>query len=56
MALRWRLIIVSTLLTAFATIHITSLHHKELTTDEALHYRYGYRVLHGTPRANSSNG
>src|SRR5207237_6713378 len=26
------------------------LQHKELNTDEPLHYHYGYRVLHGTPR------
>ena len=27
----------------------TSLHHKGLTTDEPLHYQYGYRVLNGSP-------
>jgi len=48
--MRWRLIVVGALLTVLLLIHITSLHHKELTTDEPLHYHYGYRVLHGTPR------
>src|SRR5205807_10388657 len=50
MTLRWRLIVVGALLTVLLLIHITSLHHKELTTDEPLHYHYSYRVLHGTPR------
>jgi len=50
MTMRWRLIVVGALLTVLLLIHITSLHHKELTTDEPLHYHYGYRVLHGTPR------
>ena len=31
-------------------LHIASLSHKGLTTDEPVHYKYGYRVLHGTPR------
>lgn len=47
--MRWRFIVVGALLTVLLLIHITSLHHKELTTDEPLHYQYGYRVLHGTP-------
>ena len=34
----------------FLLLHITSLRHKGLTTDEPLHYQYGYRVLHGTLR------
>lgn len=50
MAMRWRLIVVGALLAVLLLIHITSLRHKELTTDEPLHYQYGYRVLHGTPR------
>ena len=33
---------------------MTSLHHKGLTTDEPLHYQYGYRVLEGTPRRTSA--
>ena len=31
-------------------LHITSLRHKGLTTDELLHYQYGDRVLHKSPR------
>ena len=31
-------------------LHITSLRHKGLTTDEPLHYQYGDRVLHKSPR------
>jgi dolichyl-phosphate-mannose-protein mannosyltransferase len=50
MAIRWRLIVGGALLAALLLIHTTSLRHKELTTDEPLHYAYGYRVLHGTPR------
>ncbi len=50
MAMRWRLIVVGALLAVLLLIHITSLRHKELTTDEPLHYHYGYRVLHGMPR------
>src|SRR5205085_4013888 len=37
-------------------ILMTSLHHKGLTTDEPLHYEYGYRVLNGAPeRTNALN-
>jgi Dolichyl-phosphate-mannose-protein mannosyltransferase len=54
MAMRWPLIIVGTLLSVLLLIHITSLRHKELTTDEPLHYQYGDRVLHGTPRRTSA--
>jgi Dolichyl-phosphate-mannose-protein mannosyltransferase len=50
MAIRWRLIVGGALLAALLLIHTTSLRHKEVTTDEPLHYAYGYRVLHGTPR------
>jgi hypothetical protein len=53
MAIRWRLIVGGALLAAFLLIHATSLHHKELTTDEPLHYAYGYRVLHENPRRGS---
>jgi hypothetical protein len=42
------------LLTVLLLIQITSLHHKGLTTDEPLHYQYGYRVLEGTPRRTSA--
>ena len=31
-------------------LHITSLHHKGLTTDEPVHYQYGNRVLQSSPR------
>ena len=40
----------ATLLLVLLLIQITSLRHKGLTTDELLHYHYGYRVLHGAPR------
>ena len=53
MAIRWRLIVGGALLAALLLIHATSLRHKELTTDESLHYAYGYRVLHGNPRRGS---
>ena len=49
MAIRWRLIVGGALLAALLLIQSTSLRHKELTTDEPLHYAYGYRVLHGNP-------
>ncbi len=38
------------LLIVLLLIETSSLRHKELTTDEPGHYRYGYRVLNGTPR------
>jgi len=44
------LIICATLLTGFMLMDVASLRHKGLTTDEPLHYQYGYRVLQGTPR------
>jgi hypothetical protein len=53
MAIRWRLIVGGALLAALLLIHATSLRQKELTTDEPLHYAYGYRVLHGNPRRGS---
>ena len=43
-----------TLLTVLLLIQMTSLCHKGLTTDEPLHYQYGYRVLQGTPRRTSA--
>jgi hypothetical protein len=45
---RW-LTVCGALLAVLLAIEITSLHHKELTTDEPLHYQYGYRVLNGAP-------
>src|ERR1051325_5058505 len=36
------------LLTVLLGIHIAGLRHKGLTTDEPVHYEYGYRVLHST--------
>ena len=45
---RW-LIFCGTLLAVFLLLSITSLRHKGLTTDEPLHYQYGYRVLNGAP-------
>ena len=53
MAIRWGLIVAGALLAALLLINTTSLRHKDLTTDEALHYAYGYRVLHGNPRRGS---
>ena len=52
-AIRWGLIVGGGLLAALLLIHATSLRRKELTTDEPLHYAYGYRVLHGNPRRGS---
>ena len=43
------LIVCGTLLTVLLLIHTTSLRHKGLTTDEPLHYQYGYRALNGSP-------
>jgi hypothetical protein len=44
------LILCGTLLVVLVLIQTTSLRHKGLTTDEPLHYQYGYRVLNGSPR------
>lgn len=49
-ALRAWLIICGTLLAVLVLIQTSSLHHKGLTTDEPVHYQYGYRVLDGNPR------
>jgi hypothetical protein len=38
------------LISLLLLLHITSLRHKGLTTDEPLHYQYGDRVLHQSPR------
>jgi hypothetical protein len=54
MAMRGWLTVCATLLTVLLLTHITSLRHKGLTTDEPLHYQYGYRVLDGTPRRTSA--
>lgn len=43
------LLISGTLLLVLLLLETTSLRHKGLTTDESLHYHYGYRVLHGAP-------
>jgi hypothetical protein len=43
------LIACGTLLAVLVLIQTTSLRHKGLTTDEPLHYQYGYRVLDGSP-------
>jgi dolichyl-phosphate-mannose-protein mannosyltransferase len=45
---RW-LIVGGMLLAVLLLIQTTSLRHKGLTTDEPLHYQYGYRVLNGNP-------
>ena len=52
-AISWWLVGCGTLLAVLVLIQTTSLRHKELTTDESLHYAYGYRVLHGNPRRGS---
>ena len=41
-------IVCGTLLAVLLLLQTTSLRHKGLTTDEPLHYQYGYRVLNGT--------
>jgi hypothetical protein len=50
MAMRWQLVIAGALLAVLLLIHITSLRHRGVTTDEPLHYHYGYRVLNSTPQ------
>ena len=42
------------LLAVLLLTQMTSLHHKGLTTDEPLHYEYGYRVLNGAPERTSA--
>jgi hypothetical protein len=54
MAMRGWLIVCGTLLTVFVLINVTSLRHKGLTTDELLHYEYGFRVLNGAPERTSA--
>ena len=53
-ALRVWLVVCGTLLAVLLIIQTTSLHHKGLTTDEPLHYEYGYRVLNGAPERTSA--
>src|SRR5258707_10304224 len=48
------LIVCSVLLAVLPLIQVTSLRHKGLTTDEPLHYEYGYRVLNGAPERTSA--
>ena len=43
----WEIFVCGILVFLFLLLHITSLRHKGLTTDESFHYQYGYRVLHG---------
>src|SRR5436189_5429859 len=47
------LILCGALLAVLLLIQITSLHHRGLTTDEPLHYVYGYRVWNGAPERTS---
>ncbi|HEV3099222.1 MAG TPA: glycosyltransferase family 39 protein [Candidatus Udaeobacter sp.] len=48
------LIVCGALLAVLLLTQATSLRHKGLTTDEPLHYYYGYRVLHGAPERTSA--
>jgi hypothetical protein len=48
------LTVCGALLAVLLLIQMTSLHHKGLTTDEPLHYEYGYRVLNGAPERTSA--
>src|SRR5947199_9067309 len=46
--------VCAALLAVLLLTETTSLHHKGLTTDEPLHYEYGYRVLNGAPERTSA--
>jgi dolichyl-phosphate-mannose-protein mannosyltransferase len=46
----WEMPVCGILLLLLLVLHFTSLRHKGLTTDESLHYHYGDRVLHSSPR------
>jgi len=46
----WEIPACGILLSLLLLLHITSLRHKGLTTDELLHYQYGDRVLHSSLR------
>src|SRR5437899_7264529 len=48
------LTLCGTLLAVLLLIQMTSLQHKGLTTDEPLHYEYGYRVLNGVAERTSA--
>ena len=48
------LTVCGALLAVLVLTEMTSLHHKGLTTDEPLHYLYGYRVLNGAPERTSA--
>jgi len=52
--LAWWLIICGTLLAALLLLQTASLRHKGLTTDEPVHYQYGYRALNGAPERTSA--
>jgi Dolichyl-phosphate-mannose-protein mannosyltransferase len=46
----WEIPVCGILLCLLLTLNVTSLRHKGLTADEPLHYQYGDRVLHSSPR------
>ena len=46
----WEIPVCGILLSLLFLLHITSLRHKGLTTDETVHYEYGEHVLHGAPQ------
>ena len=48
------LIVCGALLAMLLLVQVTSLRHKGFTTDEPLHYQYGYRVLNGAPERTSA--
>jgi len=48
------LIVCGALLAVLLLVQVTSLRHKGFTTDEPLHYQYGYRVLNGAPERTSA--
>lgn len=54
MAMPGWLTVCGALLAVLLLTQMTSLHHKGLTTDEPLHYEYGYRVLNGAPERTSA--
>jgi hypothetical protein len=54
MAMPGWLTVCGALLAVLLLTQMTCLHYKGLTTDEPLHYEYGYRVLHGAPERTSA--
>jgi hypothetical protein len=46
----WEIPVCGVLFSFLFLLHITSLRHEGLTTDEPVHYQYGDRVLHSSPR------